>query len=312
MVNFKTFKTGIEIEFSGITREHAAETVSKVIDGTITKLADHYDTRKITAPDGRVWKIVYDSSIKAQKKERGRLVGAEDTYKCELVSPILNYENDIETVQNIVRALRKAGAVTSPNEGIHIHLNGADHNVKTLINFINLFASRGDLFYKALQVAPDRMRFCKKVDEKLTAEIKARKPKTLQKLEDIWYKVADANYNRTGHYNPSRYCMVNLHSFFHGCGTVEIRFLNSCLHAGKVRAYWLFILALNNQALTSKFISTKKPQTENEKFSMRVFLNRLGFIGDEFKNPREHLTSALSGNSAWRYGEPTAPRAREA
>jgi hypothetical protein len=61
-------------------------------------------------------------------------------------------------------------------------------------------------------------------------------------------------------------------------------------------------LALNNQALTQKSASAKKPQVENEKFAMRVYLTRIGFIGDEFKNCRRHLCENLSGNSAWRLG----------
>ena len=61
-------------------------------------------------------------------------------------------------------------------------------------------------------------------------------------------------------------------------------------------------MALNHQALTQKCASRKKPQVENEKFAMRTYLNRLGLIGAEFKNCREHLIHALDGCSAWRFG----------
>ena len=43
-------------------------------------------------------------------------------------------------------------------------------------------------------------------------------------------------------------------------------------------------------------------QEENEKFAMRVYLNRIGFIGPEYKNYREHLYKHLDGSAAWRYG----------
>ena len=103
----------------------------------------------------------------------------------------------------------------------------------------------------------------------------------------------------------AKHNFVNLHSFFHGNGTVELRVFNSGfngnLHAGVIRSYVVLALALNNQALTQKSASSRKPQTENEKFAMRVYLNRIGFIGEEFKNCREHLCCHLSGNSAWRY-----------
>lgn len=68
------------------------------------------------------------------------------------------------------------------------------------------------------------------------------------------------------------------------------------------RAYVVFALALNHQALTQKSARYHKVQEENEKFAMRVYLNRIGFIGDEFKSCREHLYQHLDGNAAWRYG----------
>lgn len=109
--------------------------------------------------------------------------------------------------------------------------------------------------------------------------------------------------SRMTHYHDSRYHFLNLHSFFTGNHTIELRGFNSELHAGKVRSYIVLALALNKQALSQKCASSKKPQVENEKFAMRTYLNRIGFIGDEFKNCREHLTKALSGCSAWRFND---------
>lgn len=37
---------------------------------------------------------------------------------------------------------------------------------------------------------------------------------------------------------------------------------------------------------------------------MRLFLIRLGFIGDEYKTARKILLSNLSGNSSWKAGRP--------
>ena len=39
------------------------------------------------------------------------------------------------------------------------------------------------------------------------------------------------------------------------------------------------------------------------RYSFRVFLLNLGFIGDEYKNYRSHLLKHLSGNIAWRHPE---------
>ena len=43
---------------------------------------------------------------------------------------------------------------------------------------------------------------------------------------------------------------------------------------------------------------------ENEKLAMRLFLVRLGFIGDEYKNARKILLKNLTGNSSWKSGRP--------
>lgn len=45
---------GIEIEFTGITREKAAEVAARFLNGTYEEGGTYYDTKKVTAPDGRV------------------------------------------------------------------------------------------------------------------------------------------------------------------------------------------------------------------------------------------------------------------
>lgn len=290
---------GIEVEFTGITRTQAAKVAAEYLGGTVSEAGDYYDTKKVTAPDGRVWKFMFDSSIKAQKKEGGRTASASDIYKVELVSPILSYREDIDTLQELIRRLRKAGGFANSSAGIHIHLDGAKHTPKSIRNFINIIASKNDLFYKALQIEPDRMRYCKKMDAYLVDRMNRRKPETMAQLENIWYEGYGGN--RSAHYHDSRYHFLNLHSFFQGHRTVELRGFNSELHAGKIRSYIVLALALNHQALTQRSASARKNQTENEKFAMRTYLNRIGFIGEEFKNCREHLCKHLSGSAAWRF-----------
>lgn len=291
---------GIEIEFTGITRSRAAEVAAQYLNGTVSLAGDYYDTHKVTAPDGRVWKFMSDASIVRQRKVRGEIVPAGGSYSVELVSPILLYYSDIETLQGLVRALRKAGGFANPSCGIHIHLDGSNHTPRSIRNFINIIASHNDLFYKALQIPSQRMNYCKKMDAYLVKQMNLLKPQTFNQIEAIWYERYSGSRNR--HYHSSRYHFINLHSFFHGHHTVELRGFNGTLHAGKIRAYIVLALALNHQALTQKNARYKKVQEENERFAMRTYLNRIGFIGKEFKNCREHLYQHLSGNAAWRYG----------
>lgn len=295
-------KFGIEIEFTGISRQQAAAVAANYFAGSTAAPSQSTSSTQITAPDGRVWKFVYDGSIRCQRKEGRRTVSASTDHSVELVSPILTYYEDINTVQELVRRLRKAGGFTNDSCGIHVHLDGASHTPRSIHNFINLIASKNDLFYKALQIRPERMRFCKKMDELLVAKMNRIKPKTFQQIETIWYEGYQESRNQR--YHNSRYHFLNLHSFFTANRTVELRGFNAELHAGKIRAYVVLSLCLNAQALTQKSASYRKSQDENERFAMRTYLNRIGFIGDEFKSCREHLYFHLSGNAAWRYDNP--------
>lgn len=292
---------GIEIEMTGITRSEAAEIVARTIGGTKNYAGGYYGKWEVKQIDGRIWSIVYDGSIITKK---GNTRTRDGNYSVELVSPILTYRQDIENLQEIVRQLRKAGAVSKPELqcGIHIHLDGEPHTPLSIRNFINIIASKNDLLYKALQISPERMRWCKKMDERLVQRIKTTRPKTKEAIKRIWYE----RYGgfSTTHYHESRYHFLNLHSYFTGNHTIELRGFNGELHAGKIRAYIVLALALNYQALTQRGASSRKPQTENEKFAMRTYLNRIGLIGDEFKACREHLYKHLDGVAAWRYGYP--------
>ena len=295
----KTTRFGIEIEMTGITRKDAALAAQTVLGGELMYGGSYYDTYELKTFDGRIWKFTYDGSIRCETKRGGTKESASRLYSVELVSPILTYDEDIESLQEIIRALRMAGAFTNNSCGIHIHLDGEEHTPRSIRNFVNIIYARNDLFYKALGIEAQRARYCKKMDEHLVATMNRKKPTSFKDIEDIWY--AGYQGSREIHYHPSRYAFLNLHAFFHGHHTVELRGFNSTLHAGEVRSYIVLALALNSQALTQSSASTKKPQAENEKFAMRTYLNRIGFIGDEYKACREHLTKLLSGSAAWRF-----------
>lgn len=295
----KTQKFGIEIELTGITRETAAAVIAEYFGTESCYAGTYYETYEATDRQGRIWKATYDSSIMAKKKVRGRIVSADDTYKTEIVSPILTYE-DIPDLQGIIRQLRHKGAFTGEKCGIHIHVDASRYTPQTLRNMVNIIASKEDILYKALQIDPRRLSYCKKVNEKLIETINKKKPKTMAELKDLWY-AEDPNSNRNKHYNSTRYHGLNLHATFTK-GTVEFRLFNSTTHAGEVKAYIQFCLAVSHQALAQKSASPRRTVTDNEKYAFRCWMLRLGLIGDEFKTCRLHFLKRLDGNSAWRHG----------
>jgi hypothetical protein len=296
----KNLHFGIEIEMTGITRRKAAGLIARYFETGRTGEAQHdcYDTYTAKDTQGRTWKAMSDGSLTTQRKKNGVIIPANNLYSTEIVSPILNYD-DIETLQELVRTLRRHGALVNESCGIHIHVGAENFTAATLRNIVNIIASKEDLLYKALNVGSSRQGYCKKTDSHMLTLLNERKPDNMAALEDIWY--TQCPYGRHQHYNSSRYHALNLHATFTK-GTVEFRLFNGTLHAGEIKSYIQLCLAIAHQALTQKKASPKKVQTDNEKYTFRCWLLRLGLIGEEFKTCRYHLLKNLEGNAAWRHG----------
>lgn len=302
--NLKNQTIGVEIEMNSITREKAAQIAADFF-GTgrsqNTASRNGYSTWSAWDGDGREWKFQKDVSI-----------AGPDSEKCELVSPILHYE-DIETLQELVRQLRHAGAKSDASRGcgVHIHIGANGHTAQTLRNLANIMASHESLIAEALDLDRRRMsRYCRTVDPRFLEQVNKKKPTTMTQLADIWYTSHGANYGRDQHYNDSRYHMLNYHAIFTK-GTVEFRLFQfdaptadrrGGLHAGQLKSYIQLCLALSQMAKEVKTASPKPQQNENPKYAMRTWLLRLGFIGDEFATARDILTRRLSGDAAFRNG----------
>lgn len=67
-------------------------------------------------------------------------------------------------------------------------------------------------------------------------------------------------------------------------------------------AYATLIKKLIAFAGTLHRVTAKDKRVDNEKYAMRCFLLRLGFIGEEYKKDRAILLRNLEGNSAFRSG----------
>lgn len=285
---------GIELEMTGLTRRTAAGIIAKHFESEARRIYDHYDTYTVMDQEGRKWKVMSDASIRAY---RGRSRVYDNEYKVEVVSPICEYK-DIETIQKIARSLRKEHAKVNSSCGIHIHVDASKHDARSLRNITNIMYSKEDLIYKALKINVSREHnYCRKVDESFIQKLNGAKPTSLERVKDIWYN--GDTYRSSEHYDDSRYHALNLHSVF-SKGTIEFRLFNGALHAGEIKSYIQFCLAISNQALTQNKASRKKTHTTNEKYTFRTWLLRLGMIGDEFKPARMHLLKNLDGCIAWK------------
>lgn len=298
----KNQKFGVEIEFTGITRRKAAGIVAKVL-GCEVGLSDStvYKTRTMIDSEGRGWKIMRDSSI----VEMSRNGNANDEYKVEFVTPPLHYK-DIEILQEIVREFRKAGAVANYSCGIHVHVDGANHNAASLRRLVKFFSARQELVYEALNVSRSRVEnWCKPVSKELIDTMTKVKNISRDEMERIWYSRANDG-NWTGidhrHYNPTRYHALNLHSFF-SKGTVEFRLFNSTLHAGKIKAYVQFCLAISAWAIESNdrcsFRSIEGFDSRLRRDMMMYILrDKCKLVGAEFATARKWLMEGFETATA--------------
>ena len=286
---------GVEVEMNSITRRNAAKLAAEFFGTECyqdTAYRNGYCTWSAWDAQGREWKFQRDSSIHGPDDER-----------CEMVTPILTYA-DMDTLQELVRRLRKAGAKSDPTRGcgVHIHIGAKGHTPQSLRNLANIMASHESLLADALNIDRSRIAdYCAMVSPRFIREINERKPSTMSDLADIWY---------TANYNDSRYHMLNLHATFTK-GTIEFRLFQfeaptaerkNGLHAGQLKSYIQLCLALSQMAKAVKTASPKPQQNDNPKYAMRTWLLRLGFIGEEFATARDLLTRRLAGDAAFRNG----------
>lgn len=290
---------------TGITRQKAAKAVAALFGTTAAHSSESrtYDPWEVEDPAGKKWRFVYDGSI------RGIQGNGEPTssrlYKVEMNSPVLEY-SEMEKLQQVVRALRRAGAVVNSSCGMHVHVDAANHTPQSLKNALTIMYSKEDILFKALKVNENRVqRWCQKVREPMLEKIRKMPTNlTMEQLKQQWYGGTDESRM---HYSWTRYYALNLHSVFYR-GTLEWRCFESTLHAGKMRANITLALAISAQAINQKKTVMRKTEiSENPAFTFRTFLLRLGLIGTEYKNVRAHLLENLPGDKAWRYDKSLYP-----
>lgn len=296
---------GMEDEMTGITREQAARALAQLFGTSAKYVGGVYDKWTVKDKEGKTWALVSDASIKTERKTGERYMATDSrTYAVEMVTPKLTY-NEIPKLQRVIRALRNAGAKVNKSCGLHIHVDAANHNRQSLKNLLSIMFSKEDILFKALKVNEDRANhWCKKVREpmleKVRKRLNAEETKDLTKLENIWYEGFEDIHGRESHYNNSRYYALNLHSVFYR-GTVEFRCFNATLNAEKAAAYLHLCLAMSAESIRQRNAIMRRTQSDNEAFTFRVWLVRLGLNGEEFKTSRDLLLKNLSGDKAWRH-----------
>jgi hypothetical protein len=220
---------GIEIEMVGKTRSMIAKAVAGVVGGKVEHVVDEEDdslTREdVRAPNGSVWRVEDDDSLRAPEQLRA-----------ELVSPVLTTA-DLGALKNVVVAVEATGARTNTYCGIHVHIGAQDAAVEDICRFIDVMIDEEPKLVKDFNCSPRRLRsFAKPMSPSFIRNFKRRRPKTQEDLERLWYGKPAAPGQRSDRYHKSRYRGLNLQSYFFRF-TIEFRYFDSSLDQNRIEAY---------------------------------------------------------------------------
>ena len=78
---------------------------------------------------------------------------------------------------------------------------------------------------------------------------------------------------------------------------------------GDIKISSEFLSLLIKKAKELKYATSKQVETDNDKYSFRTWLIRLGMVGADYKEHRKFLLSKLEGSSAFRNGLPASKEA---
>lgn len=253
------------------------------------------------------------SQRKALAQKIGELTGAEVEYlgvpscgyKIDFFTlskdAVLSFSDrsDTEIVEKVLDGLADAGytsetvtppegtdaadAEPEPNSGFPLNASIsfplADHTVQSLTNLICMIHSRGALLSKATSGV-----FA--ADKSLVDEISKHEFRSVHELIAFIREWGETNPPLTGIFFDSDKLT------FDGFGEAQ--------DADHVQTFMKLAGAMNRMALTQKRVQAKDVDDSNEKYSLRVWLIRLGLNGADCKADRKLLMENLSGHSAFR------------
>lgn len=213
-------------------------------------------------------------------------LGVKEKY---LGAPSFAYEVGGFTVTRDGEIINKAGEemtlneITTPTsvdefDFIEIAFPIEGHDVRTIRNLLNMLYSKQPLFKKVYALEENI------VEEEFIDEIS-----NLESLDEL---LAFANKD-------------NCKGVSFEDSKITFNFIK-----GDIAISSDFLSLLIKKAKELTYASSKQIETDNDKYSFRTWLIRLGMIGTEFKEHRKTLLANLTGSSAFRNGPPADKEAQ--
>ncbi len=283
-------KFGVEIEFTGMTRQRAAELLADSLDADKAQFSRTMNGYFVRDAMGRPWRIVCDDSIEPIHPNSTE---ADSDCCCELVTPICDY-SDITTILNVVNRLRSNGMCVNDSCGIHIHVSEVGHTAKTLRNLVNTMANMESLLFDALKVPQSRYTWCQGVDAGFASRINSEgiDGSSLDEVESLWYNGSESS----DYASYSRNRALNLASMWQGKG-IEFRMFNSTTIGKEIKAYIQLCLAICNQAKRADRAETLEcGEPQSREARMVQWLNDMGLNRKESLGVRQYLIDNINEN----------------
>lgn len=179
----------------------------------------------------------------------------------EVVSPPLDFDDPEQRgqVDRLFPALQAADCFTLPQGGIHVHIDASDLTPEQVAAVARCFVKFEDLIYRIASsgwatLRPGGMeRWARPMtDQQITGMTRVKNDRQLRRA---WYGAGEGA--TAGHGHGSRYCGINIHSWFYR-GTIEFRVFNTSLNAERVQAYIALCMALVQDARNGKRRSVNK------------------------------------------------------
>lgn len=169
----------------------------------------------------------------------------------EMVSPPLMIDEPEQRAQvdKAINAIKAVGAYTHESAGIHVHIDGSNMDAKQVAAVARIFTKFEDCIYRVASsgwqtIRSGAQQYAKPMP--YASAQKIAKARTLDEVAEGYYG-DNSSYRQSSHHDGSRYCGLNLHSWFYR-KTIEFRVFNSSLNPERVQGYIGMCMAMVQDA----------------------------------------------------------------
>ncbi len=229
---------GVEIEMEGVSLRAASRAVRAAVASSFSHGAT---SRMLACATGSTPPKTLDVCDRA-----GRTWRVEPEHDgVEVVSPILTNAQDLHHLQNVARALAKAGAYVTDNLGLHIHIGARAFSPYQIAHLLALVHHYESALFMALGVhAQRRTRWCAPLPDTVVEAVVRAAPTSHASFKQA-YRSAGAS---------SRYRSVNLENMFYATpnkNTIEFRLFNATLCPSAIACHVSLVMGLASKALAA-------------------------------------------------------------